>query len=177
MFCEGENLSAETNLRSRSCIKRLGKAKEGVERKVHGEVWELFLNIKRGDRYSQYCFLNQWLSVDFPKYFQHKCVFTYLAIVYNVFSWKFIQLFCHLVGLCRWFLVKLFLLRYVHHHMAVQPMSGPGLPLWGFLAIIFLRGWIVTPAPNPQPGGPRLRIYDSRRQGDPPIPPGTGYPF
>jgi hypothetical protein len=29
----------------------------------------------------------------------------------------------------------------------------------------FLRGWIVSPAPNPQPGGPGLRIYDPRRQG------------
>jgi hypothetical protein len=35
----------------------------------------------------------------------------------------------------------------------------------------FLRGWIVSPAPNPHPGGPGLRIYD------PAIPPGTGYPF
>jgi hypothetical protein len=32
--------------------------------------------------------------------------------------------------------------------MALQPNSGPGLPLWGFLTIIFLRGWIVSPAPN-----------------------------
>jgi hypothetical protein len=24
----------------------------------------------------------------------------------------------------------------------------------GFVTIIFLRGWIVSPAPNPQPGGP-----------------------
>jgi hypothetical protein len=46
--------------------------------------------------------------------------------------------------------------------MAIQPNSGSGLPLfcWGFLTIIFLQGWIVTPAPNPQPGGPGLRIYD-----------------
>jgi hypothetical protein len=41
-----------------------------------------------------------------------------------------------------------------HHHMALQPNSGPGLPFWGFLTITFLRGWIVSPAPNPQPGGP-----------------------
>jgi hypothetical protein len=48
--------------------------------------------------------------------------------------------------------------------MALQPNSGPGLPTllppirgfcWGFL-----RGSIVSPAPNPQPGGPGLRIYD-----------------
>jgi hypothetical protein len=64
-----------------------------------------------------------------------------------------------------------------HHYMALQPKSGPGLPLWGSLTITFLRGWIVSPAPNTQPGGPGLRIYDPRRQGGPAIPPGTGYPF
>jgi hypothetical protein len=52
--------------------------------------------------------------------------------------------------------------------MALQPNMGPGLPLWGF-AITFLQGWIVGPAPNPQPGGPGLRIYDLRRQGGPAI--------
>jgi hypothetical protein len=45
--------------------------------------------------------------------------------------------------------------------------SGPGLRLWGFVTITFLQGWIVTPEPNPQPGGSGLRIYD---------PPGTGWP-
>jgi hypothetical protein len=45
--------------------------------------------------------------------------------------------------------------------MALQPKSGPGLPFWGFLTItFFLRGWIVSPTPNPQPGEPGLRIYD-----------------
>jgi hypothetical protein len=63
-----------------------------------------------------------------------------------------------------------------HHHMALQPNSGPGLPFWGFVTT-FLRGWIVTPAPNPQPGGPGLRIYDPQGQGVPAIPPGTAYPF
>jgi hypothetical protein len=48
---------------------------------------------------------------------------------------------------------------------------------WGFVTITFLRGWSVSPAPNPQPGGPGLGIYDPRRQGGPAIPPGTGYPF
>jgi hypothetical protein len=57
-----------------------------------------------------------------------------------------------------------------HHHMAPQPKSGPGLPCWGFVTITFLQGWIVSPAPNPQPGGPGLRIYDPWRQGDPAIP-------
>jgi hypothetical protein len=32
--------------------------------------------------------------------------------------------------------------------MALQPNSGPGLPLWGFVTITFLQGWIVNPAPN-----------------------------
>jgi hypothetical protein len=44
-----------------------------------------------------------------------------------------------------------------HHHMALQPKSGPGLR---FVTVTFLQGWIVSPAPNPQPGGPGLRIYD-----------------
>jgi hypothetical protein len=60
--------------------------------------------------------------------------------------------------------------------MALQPKSGPGLPFWGFITT-FLWGGIVSPAHNPQPGGPGLRIYDSRWQGGPAIPPGTGYPF
>jgi hypothetical protein len=37
---------------------------------------------------------------------------------------------------------------------------GPWPPLSGFLTITFLRDWIVSPVPNPQPGGPGLRIYD-----------------
>jgi hypothetical protein len=51
--------------------------------------------------------------------------------------------------------------------------SGPGLPCWGFVTITFLQGWIVSPAPNPQPGGPGLRIYDPQRQGGPALPPDT----
>jgi hypothetical protein len=61
--------------------------------------------------------------------------------------------------------------------MAVPPNKGPGLPLWGFLTITFVQGWIVSPAPNPQPGGPGLRIYDLQRQGGPAVPPGTGTHF
>jgi hypothetical protein len=64
-----------------------------------------------------------------------------------------------------------------HHHMALQSNSVPGLRFWGFVTITFLQGWIVSPAPNPQPGGPGLRIYDPRRQGGPAIHPGTAYPF
>jgi hypothetical protein len=55
--------------------------------------------------------------------------------------------------------------------MALQPNSGPGLPFSGFLTITFLQGWIVSPGPNLQPGGPGLRIYDPRRQGGPAIHP------
>jgi hypothetical protein len=51
--------------------------------------------------------------------------------------------------------------------MALQPNTGPGLPFWGFVTITFLQGWIVSPGPNPQPGGPGLRMYDPRRQGGP----------
>jgi hypothetical protein len=62
--------------------------------------------------------------------------------------------------------------------MALQPNRALASPkIWGFVTITFLRGWIIGPAPNPQPGGPGLRIYDLRRQGGPAIPPGTGYPF
>jgi hypothetical protein len=49
--------------------------------------------------------------------------------------------------------------------MALQPNSGPGFPFWGFVTITYLQGWIVSPAPNPQPGGPGLHIYDPQRQG------------
>jgi hypothetical protein len=58
-----------------------------------------------------------------------------------------------------------------------SPIRALAFRFWGFLTITFLQGWIVSPAPNPQPGGPGLRIYDPRRQGGPDIPPGTGYPF
>jgi hypothetical protein len=36
--------------------------------------------------------------------------------------------------------------------MAVQSNSGPGLPFCGggFVTITILRGWTVSPAPNPQ---------------------------
>jgi hypothetical protein len=57
-----------------------------------------------------------------------------------------------------------------------SPSRALHSPVWGFVTITFLRDCIVSPAPNPQPGGPGLRIYDPRRQGGPAIPPGTGYP-
>jgi hypothetical protein len=37
---------------------------------------------------------------------------------------------------------------FIHHHMALQPNSGPDLPSWGFLTITFLWGCIVSPTPN-----------------------------
>jgi hypothetical protein len=46
--------------------------------------------------------------------------------------------------------------------MALQPKSGPGLPFLGFLNNNLLRGWVVSPALNTQPGGPGLCIYDPR---------------
>jgi hypothetical protein len=61
--------------------------------------------------------------------------------------------------------------------MALQPNSGPGLPLWGFVTITFSQGWIFSPAPNPQPEGPGLRIYDPRRQGGSAMPPGHWVPI
>jgi hypothetical protein len=64
-----------------------------------------------------------------------------------------------------------------HNDMALQPKLGPGLPFCVFVTMTFLQGWIISPAPNPQPGGPGLRICDPRRQGGPAIPPGTGYTF
>jgi hypothetical protein len=84
-----------------------------------------------------------------------------------------VQLNCNLSFV---FIFNLYVTSYIHH-MALQPKSGPGLPFWGFVTIAFLRGCFVSPAPNAQPGGPGLGIYDPRRQGDPAIPPGTGYPF
>jgi hypothetical protein len=50
-------------------------------------------------------------------------------------------------------------------------------PFGDFITITFLQGRIVSPAPNTQPGGPGLRIYDPSRLGGPAIPPDTGYPF
>jgi hypothetical protein len=64
-----------------------------------------------------------------------------------------------------------------YHHMALQPKSGLDLPFCGFLTITFLQGWIVSPAPNPQPGGPGLRIYDPRRRDGPAIPWGHWVPI
>jgi hypothetical protein len=89
---------------------------------------------------------------------------------------KNIKRFIYALNLYRYKIV-FYGIMYRHHHMALQPNSGPGLPLWGFVTTTSLRGWIVSPTPNPQPGGPGLRIYDPRRQGGPAIPPGTGSPL
>jgi hypothetical protein len=58
-----------------------------------------------------------------------------------------------------------------------SPSQALASPFWGLLTITFLRGWIVSAAPTPQPGRPGLHIYDPRRQSGPAIPPGTGYPL
>jgi len=38
----------------------------------------------------------------------------------------------------------------------------------------FLQGGVVSPRPNPPPGGPGLCIYNPQRQGGPVIPPDAG---
>jgi hypothetical protein len=48
--------------------------------------------------------------------------------------------------------------------MALQPYSGPGLPVWDCVIITFSQRWIVSPAPNSRPGGTGLRMYDPRKQ-------------
>jgi hypothetical protein len=47
----------------------------------------------------------------------------------------------------------------------------------GFLTVDFYQGGVVSPTPNPQPGGPGLHIYIPWRLGGPVIPPGTEYTF
>jgi hypothetical protein len=44
-------------------------------------------------------------------------------------------------------------------------------------AKIFFKEKFLSPASNPQPGGPHPCIYVPQRQGCPVIPPGTGFPF
>jgi hypothetical protein len=44
-----------------------------------------------------------------------------------------------------------------------------------FLTTGFLQGGAVNPTPNPQPGGPGVRICDPPEKDDPDVPPGTGY--
>jgi hypothetical protein len=63
----------------------------------------------------------------------------------------------------------------LHSSYGSTAQIGPWPPLWVFVTITVLRGWIVSPAPNLQTGGPGLRIYDPRRQSGPAIPWGTGY--
>jgi hypothetical protein len=45
----------------------------------------------------------------------------------------------------------------------------------GFLTFSFFWGGVVSPIPNPQPGGPGLQIYIPQRQGGPAIRLDTGY--
>jgi hypothetical protein len=49
------------------------------------------------------------------------------------------------------------------------PPQNPAEFLGGFSTIFFLQGTVVSPTPNPHPGGPGLCIYITQRQGD--------YPF
>jgi hypothetical protein len=46
----------------------------------------------------------------------------------------------------------------------------------GFVTVDFFRGGVVSPTPNPQPGGSGFHIYIPWRLGGPVIPPGTEYP-
>jgi hypothetical protein len=58
-----------------------------------------------------------------------------------------------------------------HHHRHNSPLWA--IVFLGFPDNRIFHGGAVNPTPDPQPGGPGLRIYDHRRQGDPAIPPGT----
>jgi hypothetical protein len=49
------------------------------------------------------------------------------------------------------------------------PPQNPAELLGGFSTIFFFQGRVVSPTPNPNPGGPGLCIYILQRQG--------GYPF
>jgi hypothetical protein len=49
------------------------------------------------------------------------------------------------------------------------PPQNPAEFLGGFSTIFFLQDRVVSPTPNPHPGGPGLYIYIPHRQG--------GYPF
>jgi hypothetical protein len=45
------------------------------------------------------------------------------------------------------------------------PPQNPAEFLGGFSTIFFLQGRVVSPTPNPHPGGPGLCIYIPQRQG------------
>jgi hypothetical protein len=73
-------------------------------------------------------------------------------------------------------------LLFKHVTTEIYPSNGPTAYIgpWPSLFLRFRNSsflWcgVVSPTPNPQPGGPDLRIYHPRRQGGPAIPPGTGY--
>jgi hypothetical protein len=65
--------------------------------------------------------------------------------------------------------------------MAVQSNADlrllNGYHTLGYLTVDIFQGGIVSPTPNPQPGGPGLHIYIPWRLGDPVIPAGTEYLF
>jgi hypothetical protein len=62
--------------------------------------------------------------------------------------------------------------------LAWQPFMDHSFP-WISWQQNFLRSLAVNPTPKPEPGGPGLRVATPppRRQGNPAVPPGTGYPF
>jgi hypothetical protein len=66
-------------------------------------------------------------------------------------------------------------------HIKIHPSNGPTAHVgpWPPLFLRFRNSYflwcgVVSPTPNPQPGGPGLHIYDPWRQGSPAIPLGTG---
>jgi hypothetical protein len=58
-------------------------------------------------------------------------------------------------------------------HPSIHPSNGatahigPWPPQWGSVTAVFLWCGVVSPTPNPRPGGPGLRIYVPRGQGGP----------
>jgi hypothetical protein len=83
-----------------------------------------------------------------------------------------------MMNIDRWYAVDI-TTRHHYHHMALQPSSGPGLPLWGFVTFsnLFYRAAFLVQRPTPNledqasvfmiPGDRVAQLY----------PQGTGYPF
>jgi hypothetical protein len=64
-----------------------------------------------------------------------------------------------------------------YHHMALQPNSGPDLPLWGFVKITFYEAELLVQRPTPNLEDQASVFMTPQRQGGPAMPPGTGHPF
>jgi hypothetical protein len=75
--------------------------------------------------------------------------------------------------------ITLLYLMLIKIHISTPPATGPTAhigplpPLLRFRNSSFLWCEVVSPTPNPQPGGPGPRMYDPQRQGGPAIPPGA----